>query len=244
MSHSGNMRSVKVEGELALFTRPESRIDRISYDVMTPEAARGILESVLWKPEIAWRVRRIDVLRPIRWQELRRNELSSKASPRGGRADPARAIAEAQGGEVALLVDQRAQMTSRYLRDVSYVIHAEMIRQPHASEPITKYLGMFDRRLAQGQHHRQPCLGKRELLAHVEPARGDEQPIDMDLDLGMMTLRMNFVEGEPRAGSKPVQTLQIGPGGKRYLAMGSFQPQMFHAVLRRGSLHIPQDGHA
>ena len=124
---------LKVWGENACFTRPEMKVERVSYDVMTPSAARGILEAILWKPAIRWQITRIDVLNPIRWASVRRNEVGAVMSPRTS----------------GLFVeDQRQQRASLFLRDVAYAIHAffEMTAKAGAEDNVKKFEEMFMRR--------------------------------------------------------------------------------------------------
>lgn len=166
---------VRARGEIACFTRPEMKVERVSYEVMTPSAARGLLESVLWKPAIEWRIHRIEVLSPIRWMSVRRNEVKSRA---------------ASGKAMILSDEDRAQRNTVALRDVDYVIHASFAMTERAGETdnLRKFEEMFDRRLEKGQHHSAPFLGCREFVANVEPAGEAPQPIDRDVDrpLGWM----------------------------------------------------------
>src|SRR5690242_1303620 len=139
---------VLVSGDLACFTRPELSVERVSYDVMTPSAAVGILEAIHWKPAIRWVVDRIYVLKPIRWTSIKRNEVKNIASPRRSRID----IEDSRN---------RIQRHTRLLRDVAYVIeaHLEMTDKAGADDNEGKHLAMFNRRLEKGQHWQQPCLG-------------------------------------------------------------------------------------
>jgi len=234
---SGNGISLRVWGPQALFTRPEHRVERVTYDVMTPGAARGILEAILWKPEMRWEVERIDVLRPIRHQEMRRNEV-----PASARCEVKRAVAEAAGGPRAAELGMRVQLSSRMLRDMEYVIHARIVGMRHAEHGPKKYREMFLRRAASGQCFHQPFLGKKEMPAEFALAIGSEQPIDLDLDLGPMLRELEFVRTVPDkdAATSPVRTMQVVNGaGDREMVQGHFDPRYFHAMLRRGTLHVP-----
>lgn len=158
-------------GDLACFTRPEMKVERVSYPVITPSAARGLLESILYKPQFRWHVRRVAVKKPIRFLAFRRNEVKSRLSVR--RPEP-------------LLVDEdRTQRNTLALRDVEYVIEASMELTPLANLPrrkppaedepegedsLVKYLAMFQRRAEKGQCFAQPCFGCREFPAHFELA--------------------------------------------------------------------------
>lgn len=201
---------VRVRGPLACFTRPEMKVERVSYEVMTPSAARGILEAVLWKPQMRWRVGAIEVLAPIRWMSFRRNEVQSRASPRTGEI-----IAD----------DDRTQRNTLALRDVDYVIHAlfELTEKAGESDSVAKYVDMFRRRLDKGQHHHAPCLGCREFAADVLSAEGVPQPIDPGIDrpLGWM-----FYDWE----RFPSGVGGVGDKGK---------PLFFEARLTSGVLRIP-----
>jgi CRISPR-associated protein Cas5d len=178
---------LKVWGENACFTRPEMKVERVSYDVMTPSAARGILEAILWKPAIRWQITRIDVLNPIRWASVRRNEVGAVMSPRTN----------------GLFVeDQRQQRAGFFLRDVAYAIHAffEMTTKAGAEDNVKKFEEMFMRRAEKGQCFHRPYLGCREFAAHFEPLeaeRADPQPIDENRDLGFMLYDMDHTGAEP-----------------------------------------------
>lgn len=177
-------------GDLACFTRPEMKVERVSYPVITPSAARGLLEAILYKPQFRWRIRRIAVKKPVRFLAFRRNEVKSRLSPR--KPEP-------------LLADEdRTQRNTLALRDVEYVIEASMHLTPLAGLPRrkaedeedrgedtpVKYLAMFQRRAEKGQCFAQPCFGCREFPAHFELA--DEATmqvspgINADTDLGLM----------------------------------------------------------
>ncbi len=169
------MFKVRVRGPMACFTRPELKTERVSYKVMTPSAARGILETILWKPAIRWNIDQIDVLAPVRWFNLMRNEVTSKASPRVPyliASDPT----------------ERAQRNTLGLRDVDYVIHAsfEMTHRAGPHDSHGKFTEMFQRRLNIGQFYRPQCLGLREFSADVEPAPERYEPIRESEPLGLM----------------------------------------------------------
>lgn len=180
---------VKVWGEFALFSRPEFAAERVSYDVMTPSAARGILEAIHWKPAIRWVVDRIHVLQPIKFDSLRRNEVGSKLP-----YSTARQGAAGKPVDLALFADEdRQQRASLLLRDVAYVIdaHFEMTRRAGPQDNAGKHIDMMRRRLERGQCMQQPCLGCREMPAYFEPVAPDaELEIDPSLagkrDLGWM----------------------------------------------------------
>lgn len=165
---------VRVRGPLAVFTRPEMKAERVSYEVMTPSAARGVLEAVLWKPAITWAVDEIAVLSDIRWTSFRRNEVNSKA--------PARLKTDYFADE------DRAQRNTVALRDVDYVVtaHFELTGKAGPDDNVKKFEEMFVRRLEKGQTFHQPYLGCREMAADVQLASGEERPITLTKPLGLM----------------------------------------------------------
>lgn len=189
-----------VSGEYACFTRPELKVERVSYDVMTPSAARGILEAIHWKPAIRWSIDRIHVLRPIRFQSVRRNELTRKIPEGAVRA----ALKHGHSDNLNLNAGDtmnRAQRASMLLRDVCYVIeaHFELTKRAGASDTPAKHLSMFKRRAAAGQCFHQPCLGNREfvanfsLLGEQDPIPASDLPeIDRNRDLGRMLYDIRF----------------------------------------------------
>lgn len=201
---------VKVWGEWACFTRPEMKVERVSYPVMTPSAARGILEAIYWKPEFRWRVRKIAVLKPIRYFPILRNELKNKA-----------AVSSIQrwGPQDHYLADaDRAQRHTLALRDVAYIIYADVAVAPHAQgENPAKFRDQFRRRVARGQCYHQPYLGCREFAAFFAPPDPQDVPIDISEDLGMMLFDLEYEPDESGRGS----------------------PVFFAARLERGILRIP-----
>jgi CRISPR-associated protein Cas5d len=158
---------LKVSGDYACFTRPEMKVERVSYDVMTPSAARGILEAIHWKPAIRWVIDAIHVLHPIRFQSIRRNEVGSKAPT--GKIKSALNRGNLEG--LQLLVDEnRQQRASTVLVRPSYVIeaHFEMTARAGTDDNAGKHLDTFNRRARRGQCFHQPCLGTREFTASFE----------------------------------------------------------------------------
>lgn len=168
---------VRVSGAYACFTRPEMKVERVSYEVMTPSAARGILEAIFWKPEFQWRVREIQVLHEVRYFSIRRNEVNSRASYRA-----VRGWVEEGGGFFA--DEDRAQRHTLGLRDVAYVIAADVAVHPGVDEDPAKYRDQFRRRVARGQCHTMPYLGCREFTADFAEPDGSERPIPLTQDLG------------------------------------------------------------
>ncbi len=187
---------LEVSGDFACFTRPEMKVERVSYDVMTPSAARAVFEAILWKPAIRWEVRKIEVLNPIRWISVRRNEVASKASVRN-----AQAAMGAGRGNLALYVEEdRQQRAGLFLRDVAYRIHADLVPvDEDALKNPAKYREMFQRRAEKGQCVNQPYLGCREFAARFQLAAAvanAKAPIAETRDLGWMLYDMDFSAAE------------------------------------------------
>ena len=209
-----------VWGEYACFTRPEMKVERVSYDAMTPSAARGILEAIHWKPAIRWVIDRIHVLKPIRFENVRRNELGHKIPAGNVRSAMKRGTTD---GLRTLIEDDRQQRAATLLRDVAYVIEAHFVLTDAATADDTKakHLAMFNRRAGKGQCFHRPYLGTREFAAHFAPV-GDaipqsELPSDQrDRDLGWMLHDIDF-------GDEP-------------------SPRFFRATLRHGVIEVPPFG--
>lgn len=204
---------LQVNGSYALFTRPEMKVERVSYDVITPSAARAIFESILWKPAIRWRVTRIEVLSPIRWISVRRNEVGKVASPRS---------------DGIVIEDDRQQRAGLLLRDVSYRLYAEFdfipperrakvqnpmpewlvdsaeaeaLKQPDVRQDETeaKYAAMFDRRATKGQTFNQPYFGCREFACEFKLVRNSDRsaappPIEDSRDLGWLLFDLDYTD--------------------------------------------------
>lgn len=183
---------LRVYGSYACFTRPEMKVERVSYDVMTPSAARGILEAICWKPAIRWVVDHIHVLAPIRFESIRRNELGARIPT----ANVRKAIrAGAVHGLRQIVEEDRQQRAATVLRDVDYLIeaHFEMTEQAGAADNPAKHHDMFTRRAAKGQCFHQPCLGTREFPAAFDLVEGPPPTTRLpaeqqDRDLGWMLL--------------------------------------------------------
>ncbi|MBN1929663.1 MAG: type I-C CRISPR-associated protein Cas5 [Chlorobiaceae bacterium] len=201
MEHWNKPFCIEVKGEYACFTRPEMKVERVSYDVITPSAARGIFEAIFWKPAIRWRIRKIEVLKPIKWVSVRRNEVAQTASERS------------QG---IFIEDARQQRAGLFLRDVAYRLHAELEFIPPSKRPEVKrhslqdgweatelrkdenpgkYYGIFERRMRKGQCFSQPYLGCREFSCEfrlVENPADEPAPISETCDLGFMLYDLDF----------------------------------------------------
>lgn len=187
-------------GERACFTRPEMKVERVSYDVITPSAARGILEAIHWKPAIRWQVDRIHVLKPIRFESIRRNEVGSKISP----ASVTKAMKAGSTAGLANCVDEdRQQRAATVLRDVAYVIdaHFDLTARAGADDSVGKHLDIFNRRARKGQCFHAPCMGVREFPASFRLLEDGDSPPQADVgleserDLGWMLHDIDFADG-------------------------------------------------
>lgn len=190
---------LKVWGENACFTRPEMKVERVSYDVMTPSAARGVLEAIHWKPAITWHVSRIDVLNPIKWESVRRNEVGNVMSPRS---------------DGLFIEDDRQQRAGLFLRNVTYLIHAffDLTDRAGPEDTTIKHQEIFIRRASHGQCFHRPYLGCREFAAAFKYMPHD-QPLPQaipetrdlgwmlyDIDFGMDEAKPKFFRGELKNG--------------------------------------------
>ena len=206
-----------VWGEYACFTRPEMKVERVSYDVMTPSAARGILEAIHWKPAIRWVIDRIHVLKPIRFENLRRNELGGKIAAGTVR----KAMKAGVTASLRTFIEHdRQQRAATLLRDAAYVIEAHFVLTDAAgaADSEAKHLAMFNRRAARGQCFHRPYLGTREFAAHFALV-GDSMPrcdlssAERDQDLGWMLHDIDY--------------------------RGDVTPRFFRATLREGVIDVP-----
>lgn len=190
---------IAVKGDYGLFTRPEAHVERFSYDCLTPSAARNICDAILWKPEFRWVVTSIAVLKPIQFMSIRRNEVQSKLSPASVRrwmSDPTSYQPLAAGAGEGTDGTPR---NSVVLRDVAYLVEAyPLVYDTSGDNTPQKYVAMFNRRLAKGQHYTQPYLGVREFAARVEPATGNEVPISLTRNCGRMLYDIIFRPGNNR----------------------------------------------
>lgn len=208
--------SLEVWGEYACFTRPELKTERVSYDIMTPSAARGLLESLYWHPGMRWVIDRIHVCAPIRFTNLRRNEVKSTASAR-----LARTVMERGTGELYIAASQDIQQrAAMLLRDVHYVIdaHFEITKQAAAGDNAGKFQDIIKRRIRRGQFYHQPYFGCREFPAHFKacealPACPEE--LKGMRDLGYMLWDLDYSNPE------------------------NIAPLFFRAVLQDGVLAVP-----
>jgi len=202
---------VKFWGDIGCFTRPEFKGERVSYEVMTPSAARGAIESILWKPAVYWIVHRIHVLRPIRFMSFQRNEVKDRAPVAKLMRDAA------QGKMEPFLADKRH--TPRHtlaLRDLAYVIEVSprLTARAERGETPQKFAEMLERRVQHGQCFQQPAFGCREFVAQFGPDDG-EPPIALTRNLGVMLHDVEYCQDAPT------------------------QPHFFHAQLSNGVLTVP-----
>lgn len=226
---------LEVSGDYACFTRPEMKVERVSYDVITPSAARAIFEAILWKPAIRWQINRIEVLNPIRWTTIRRNEVSTVASPRS---------------PGILIEDVRTQRASTLLINVKYRLYAEFEfitpekrsavlnstpewltdseeqqsffaseTTDRQDEKEAKYAAMFERRAKKGQCFTQPYLGCREFACSTrlikDPASDPADPINVSRDLGFMLYDLDYSDAK------------------------NILPMFFRAVMKNGVINVP-----
>jgi CRISPR-associated protein Cas5d len=207
---------LEVWGDYACFTRPEMKVERVSYDVMTPAAARAIFEAILWKPAIRWHITKIEVLNPIKWISVRRNEVGKKVP-----TPTAKQMSGALGASMGIFIeDERQQRAGLFLRDVKYRIHGyfdfippEQRKQNHSMSPEfwadesqctetprldeteAKYAAMFERRAKKGQCFHRPYLGCREFACAFRLVDPEKEPVELtsgSRDLGFMLYDMNF----------------------------------------------------
>ena len=208
--------SLRARGPLACFTRPELKVERVSYPVMTPSAARGLIEAILWKPAMAWHIERIKILNPIEYTSFRRNELNTRAKT------PTKDTIE-NGGPAPdqFIEDDHTQRNTVALRDVDYVIDAYFTLTDQAGERdnIYKFIDIFSRRVEKGQHFHQPYLGCREFVAEILQADDAPEPIDESRDLGIMLWDIDY----------------SGDGNT---------PLFFNAALEDGVLDVPKSPNA
>jgi len=181
---------LRVWGDYACFTRPEMKVERVSYDVMTPSAARGVLEAIYWKPAIRWAVDRIHVLKPIRFMNIRRNEVASKIPLRNVKT----AMQDGKSPLELFIENDRQQRAAMVLRDVEYVIEAHFEYTVAAEDNDGKHLDMFNRRARDGQCFTQPYLGCREFSAGFDIVEGDipTSALKGKQDLGWMLHDIDF----------------------------------------------------
>lgn len=226
---------LRVWGDLACFTRPEMKVERVSYPIPTPSAARGILEAILYKPQFRWRIHRVAVLRPIQFLAFRRNEV--------------KAVLSTRTAEPILADEERTQRNTLALRDVDYIFEVSLALTPLAGRPryqtlgydepeeednLGKYHGMFRRRAEKGQCFSQPCFGCREFPAHFELAEASamkvEPNINRNADLGLMVYEVWDLDAQ-----NPDKAAQSAPKAKAIVP----RVTVFRAKLEDGVVAYP-----
>lgn len=204
---------VEVWGAYALFSRPELKVERVSYDVMTPSAARGLIEAIYWHPGLRWHIDRIHVLNPIAFTNIRRNEVKDKIL-----ASNIRSVMSGADKPLSIYTGESIQQrASMVLTDVRYVIeaHFTMTCRATPSDNAGKFIDIARRRLARGQCHHQPCFGCREFPAAFRPWPGDPIPaINETRSLGLMLYDMDYTDPN------------------------NIQPMFFRAQLNHGVLEV------
>lgn len=210
-----------VWGDRACFTRPEMKAERVSYDVMTPSAARGILEAIHWKPAIRWVVDRIHVLNEISFDSVRRNEVSKKISLSQSQIKSAMKGENIVLNQVATYEKERQQRITVMLRNVAYVIeaHFEMTGQAGKADNPEKHYSIFSRRARSGQFYHQPYFGCREF------------PVNFEL------LEDDAARPESFYRNQPERDLQWMLWDLEYGA--EISPKFFRAVMREGMIDVP-----
>ncbi len=222
---------VKVTGDYACFTRPDLKVERMTYPCMTPSAARGILDSILWKPEFKWYIHRILVLKPVRFDSVKRNELKSKQGN-----EPV----EIDALDNRFKPKHRSQRNSIILKDVAYIIEASVYQENFSSKnPPIKYLEMFKRRVHKGQCFRRPFLGTREFAAEFMEAAETDKPIPDTIPIGSMLFDIFYDNGKPRplffydvSINQGVLNCEV-PENEKMMESTHFQPQsdLEHSAL-------------
>lgn len=214
---------LEISGDFACFTRPELKVERVSYPVITPSAARNILMAILWKPAIRWRVKKIEILKPIQWFNIRRNELGSKMSRDTEYLyiDDLRYDTKSD----SFKPKHRQQRASMLLRDVAYRIHAdfEMTDEAGESDNYTKFVEMFKRRASKGQYFHQPYLGCREFPCSfrlLEKAEDGLPREDITQDFGFMLYDMDYSKSDLRDSNNA-------------------EPMFYHCKAENGVIIVP-----
>lgn len=208
---------LKIWGDWACFTRPEMKVERVSYDVITPSAARGVLEAIYWKPEIRWVVDRIRVLRPVKFNSLRRNEVGSKAS-----SATAKSAMKSGVGNLGIYVeDDRQQRAATLLRDVAYIIeaHFDIVSGP---KNAGKHLDQFNRRARKGQCFHRPYLGCREFPADFA--------LVSELEAADLAVHESLLDGRDQQLGYMLHDIDYAHGN---------EARFFRAVMRDGVIDVP-----
>lgn len=213
---------LEVTGDFACFTRPEMKVERVSYDVITPSAARAIYEAILWKPAIQWHITKIEVLNPIRWINLRRNEVGSVIS--SGKVKST--IKKGEGNLGLFIEDERQQRAGLFLRDVKYRIYAHItMRDRSPDNSPVKFAEMFQRRASKGQCFNQPYLGCREFSASFKLIDQENDSVNTSEDIS------ESLQGKNNLGWMLYDMDYSHPE--------DISPRFFQAIMHDGVLEIP-----
>lgn len=184
---------VRLSGELACFTRPETKVERVSYPLMTPSAARNILDAICWRPEMRWVVASVAILKPIKYISVLRNEVQSKISPAAVKkwmADPEQYQPLAAGAGANT---EGTPRNSLLLRDVAYIVEAyPLVFNTSGDNTPAKYVAMMQRRIDKGQCYHRPAMGCREFAADFSAPSQDDRPLPISADLGRMLYDIAF----------------------------------------------------
>ncbi|MGQ3684042.1 MAG: type I-C CRISPR-associated protein Cas5c [Candidatus Loosdrechtia sp.] len=212
---------VKVGGGFACFTDPGLKVERCSYPVMTPSAARGMLEAIFWKPEFRWEIREITVLKPIKQISIMRNEIEDR-----------------QTDKPIVIEQKRQQRASLILKDVEYIISAVMMLKPGVDN-FGKYIDQFERKVERGQCHHTPCLGTREFAAWFETATGEEKPLEsINIQLGQMLFDIAYKEDKDR---QEISFHRHAANEKKRIAKGYAHALYFEAELKNSVMKVPHE---
>ncbi|WP_312159430.1 type I-C CRISPR-associated protein Cas5c [Oscillibacter sp.] len=206
--------TITIWGRFALFSRPESKVERMTYPVPTPSGIRGVLASIYSKPaEFYWQVRQIEVLNPIQYATFRRNEVKSKLS---------RIPAESPTSACIEIEEDRTQRQAVVLKDVRYRVTAEIVPRPDFEKSISQLYNQFERRVKRGQMFVQPCMGTREFPAYFEWGSTGELPFALDMDLGLMVYDV-FDLNEWKVGKQANPSVSL-----------------YRAQMKNGVIEVPQ----
>ena len=230
---------IKVWSDYACFTRPEMKTERVSYDVITPSAARGVLEAIYWKPQIKWLIDRIHVLNPIQFTNIRRNEVASKIS-----AGTVVSAAKKGHANVGMLIEaDRQQRAATILRNPAYIIEAHFELQDK-KETIEKHFNMCKRRVEKGQYFHKPYLGCREYPAHFEwvetlPESTSLPEEQTNRDFGFMLYDIFYQPYDPKIHDKKDYIIESNQGVKLHAT-----PQFYRAIMKSGIIEVPHPSHS
>jgi CRISPR-associated protein Cas5d len=206
---------IKVKGEYALFSRPETQAEPFSYPIMPPTAAEGLLEAIFWKPEFDWKILGIEILEPVQYANFTRNHIEKRQRP----------------GKRLFSSEMRVQTHQAVLKNVAYVIECDIELRPHATESIGKYCDQFERRMDSGGCFQQPFLGIREFIAEFSWADERECPWPDTRNCGQMPLKINYLPD-------PNGQIQWRDRVSREYVRGRAVTEWFEANVENGRLDL------